>query len=59
LPGANSPNSPKIRRTLSEGRASHPSLRFTRDKLTTPVHSSGHADGCGERDVVRLQYGFA
>jgi hypothetical protein len=37
LPGANSPKSPKIRPTRSEGRFFLPSFRLSLDKLTEPA----------------------
>jgi hypothetical protein len=37
LPGANSPKSPKIRPTRSEGRFFLPSFRLSLDKLTEPL----------------------
>ncbi|MDB6107553.1 MAG: hypothetical protein JWO52_7552, partial [Gammaproteobacteria bacterium] len=41
LRGANSPKSPKIRPTRSEGRLFLPSFRLTLDKLTEPVIGRG------------------
>jgi hypothetical protein len=36
LPGANSPNKPKIRRLASERKSHLPAFRLTLGKLTTP-----------------------